>query len=250
MSRHFGSGSIEWKRSVVETPTCECDRAANWGLDYMHARYYSAHLGRFVSVDPSGAAARTLPQSWNRYAFNLNNPLRLVDPDGESPILIIAAAGIAGGLLLGAEPANAPAPGDRMVPNSMGDRALGGAVVGVSVASLLRGSLAPTPAPSGELQSQPCAGPCGSDPSRRRSVAPGKDQPKPQAIPGQGAKQKAGPPLRPADPEDKLQPPSGEDLLKEAEQESIKKDPKRLVVEFLKEVLGAFFGSPNEPPPE
>ncbi|MGD2114648.1 MAG: RHS repeat-associated core domain-containing protein [Acidobacteriota bacterium] len=53
-------------------------------LDYMHARYYSAHLGRFVSVDPSGAS-RDLrrPQSWNRYAYALGNPLRYVDPDGQ-----------------------------------------------------------------------------------------------------------------------------------------------------------------------
>src|SRR4029078_12145774 len=38
--------------------------------------------GRFTSADPLIASGRTsLPQSWNRYAYALNNPLRLIDPD-------------------------------------------------------------------------------------------------------------------------------------------------------------------------
>jgi RHS repeat-associated protein len=53
------------------------------GLDYFLARSYSSTLGRFISVDPLMAGARvTKPQSWNRYAYVLNNPLRLVDPSG------------------------------------------------------------------------------------------------------------------------------------------------------------------------
>jgi RHS repeat-associated protein len=53
-------------------------------LDYMHARYYDAGLGRFLSFDPalSIAEATVSPQRWNRYAYVLNNPLRYVDPDG------------------------------------------------------------------------------------------------------------------------------------------------------------------------
>ena len=53
------------------------------GLDYFGARYYSSAQGRFTSVDPLMASGRpAIPQSWNRYAYVLNNPLRLVDPDG------------------------------------------------------------------------------------------------------------------------------------------------------------------------
>jgi RHS repeat-associated protein len=49
----------------------------------MLARYYGANLGRFLSVDPAESSARRKsPQSWNRYAYVLNNPLVLVDPDG------------------------------------------------------------------------------------------------------------------------------------------------------------------------
>jgi RHS repeat-associated protein len=40
--------------------------------------------GRWIQPDPSGMAAvdPTNPQSWNRYAYVLNNPLSFVDPDG------------------------------------------------------------------------------------------------------------------------------------------------------------------------
>jgi RHS repeat-associated protein len=53
------------------------------GLDYMLARYYSSSLGRFMAVDPSAESiVLSDPQSWNRYAYAANNPLRYVDPDG------------------------------------------------------------------------------------------------------------------------------------------------------------------------
>jgi len=50
-------------------------------LDYMHARYYDSRRGRFLSVDPVLGKPQQ-PQSWNRYAYVLNNPLRYTDPDG------------------------------------------------------------------------------------------------------------------------------------------------------------------------
>lgn len=51
------------------------------GLDYMHARYYSSGLGRFLSVDPVGGKVGS-SQGWNRYAYVMNSPLLLVDPSG------------------------------------------------------------------------------------------------------------------------------------------------------------------------
>jgi RHS repeat-associated protein len=53
-------------------------------LDYMHARYYSASWGRFLSVDPvlDIKQATKSPQGWNRYAYVFNNPLRYTDPTG------------------------------------------------------------------------------------------------------------------------------------------------------------------------
>ena len=48
------------------------------------ARRHSPSQGRWISPDPSGRAAVTLtnPQTWNRYAYVTNNPLRAVDPLG------------------------------------------------------------------------------------------------------------------------------------------------------------------------
>jgi RHS repeat-associated protein len=57
-------------------------------LDYMHARYYNANLGRFLSVDPAMDLKKTMrsPQMWNRYAYVVNNPLRYTDPDGREHV--------------------------------------------------------------------------------------------------------------------------------------------------------------------
>jgi RHS repeat-associated protein len=66
-------------------------------LDYMHARYYGAALGRFVSVDPDApwmlqggsdrdrARLRSYlrnPQNWNRYVYVRDNPIGRTDPTG------------------------------------------------------------------------------------------------------------------------------------------------------------------------
>lgn len=51
-------------------------------LDYMHARYSSANLGRFLTADPQLGTIGD-PQSWNRYAYVRNNPMNFTDPTGE-----------------------------------------------------------------------------------------------------------------------------------------------------------------------
>ncbi len=72
------------------------------GLDYFGARYYSNGLARFTSVDPrptlsfqqagddkSVAKFQKMlsnPQTWNMYAYCLDNPLRFTDPSGETVI--------------------------------------------------------------------------------------------------------------------------------------------------------------------
>lgn len=59
------------------------ERDVGTALDYFGARYYASIQGRFTSPDPllsSGTVEE--PQSWNRYSYVLNNPLRLIDPDG------------------------------------------------------------------------------------------------------------------------------------------------------------------------
>jgi RHS repeat-associated protein len=53
-------------------------------LDYMHARYYSPWMGRFLSVDRHLGHPGS-PQSWNRYSYALDNPIRMLDLDGNAP---------------------------------------------------------------------------------------------------------------------------------------------------------------------
>ena len=52
-------------------------------MDYAQARYYSNRHGRFTGVDPLLSSAMTEnPQTWNRYSYGVNSPLKYTDPSG------------------------------------------------------------------------------------------------------------------------------------------------------------------------
>ena len=56
-------------------------------LDYANQRYYVNNFGRFVTPDPYQATAMSPsdpndPQSWNRYAYVVGDPVNWIDPDG------------------------------------------------------------------------------------------------------------------------------------------------------------------------
>ncbi len=54
-------------------------------LDYMHARFCSPVLGRFLSVDPSHESRKpSFPQTWNRFSYARDNPINRYDPDGRA----------------------------------------------------------------------------------------------------------------------------------------------------------------------
>lgn len=61
---------------------CQWDEATE--LYYMHARYYDATTGRFLTQDvvPGGL---TSPISQNRYTYCQNDPIALIDPTGLTP---------------------------------------------------------------------------------------------------------------------------------------------------------------------
>jgi hypothetical protein len=49
----------------------------------MHARFYDAQAGRFLSVDPTIESVDPgKRQSWNRYCYVRSNPLTFTDPTG------------------------------------------------------------------------------------------------------------------------------------------------------------------------
>lgn len=59
------------------------ERDAESGLDNFGARYMGSTMGRFMSPDPFLNSGRPgNPQTWNRYTYGLNNPLRNTDPTG------------------------------------------------------------------------------------------------------------------------------------------------------------------------
>jgi RHS repeat-associated protein len=59
------------------------ERDNETGLDYFGARYYGSTQGRFTGADP-GPFVVADPQSWNRYAYVQNNPLKFTDPTGRT----------------------------------------------------------------------------------------------------------------------------------------------------------------------
>lgn len=61
------------------------------GLYYMHARYYSPALMRFISEDPLGFGGGDV----NLHAYSYGSPTNLSDPSGMNPMLINCAVGAA-----------------------------------------------------------------------------------------------------------------------------------------------------------
>ena len=57
---------------------------AESGLYYYNARYYDPELGRFIQPDTEFSDFGN-PQSYNRYSYCVNNPLRYNDPSGHDP---------------------------------------------------------------------------------------------------------------------------------------------------------------------
>ena len=62
------------------------ERDTESGLDYFGARYFGSNMGRFMSPDPSRLSILpNNPQTWNRYTYANNNPLRYKDDNGKWP---------------------------------------------------------------------------------------------------------------------------------------------------------------------
>jgi RHS repeat-associated protein len=82
----FGIPRHEHRLRQVEEPYTftQKERDRESGLHYFEARYLSATLSRFASVDPQYAGIPPVgdPQQLNLYAYAINSPLRYSDPTG------------------------------------------------------------------------------------------------------------------------------------------------------------------------
>jgi RHS repeat-associated protein len=60
------------------------ERDSESGLDNFGARFNASNFGRFTSPDDFWKDSNVAdPQSWNKYAYSRNNPLKYVGPTGE-----------------------------------------------------------------------------------------------------------------------------------------------------------------------
>lgn len=85
---------------------------ADWSLNYYLYRFYSPELGRFINQDPIGLAG-----GLNWFAYANGNPISMVDPSGNVPLIAIPI--VIGGYFLGTtQTANAPGPGDITTNNA------------------------------------------------------------------------------------------------------------------------------------
>ena len=73
----YNSGALPTKY----TYTGQYSNMSDFGLMYYNARWYDPALGRFTSADTLIPEPGN-PQSWDRYAYVRNNPLRYTDPSG------------------------------------------------------------------------------------------------------------------------------------------------------------------------
>ncbi|HPR31300.1 MAG TPA: RHS repeat-associated core domain-containing protein [Prolixibacteraceae bacterium] len=92
------SNGADWGYNTSEEPELLANRGftghehlTEFGLINMNGRLYDPLVGRFLSPD-NYVQAPGYTQSYNRYAYCLNNPLRYTDPSGEFVEFLIAGA--------------------------------------------------------------------------------------------------------------------------------------------------------------
>jgi RHS repeat-associated protein len=121
--------------SVPDIPLYESrswDRAT--GLYYFGARYYDPSIGTFLTPDTRlGGTSELQCNVWNRFAFELNNPLNHVDPDGHASWwigLVIGVAAVVGGIVIVAT-AGAATGGVAVALGALGGALIGGGITAV-----------------------------------------------------------------------------------------------------------------------
>ena len=103
------------------------------GLSYMQARYQDPLIGRFLSIDPVTFMDTGNPGYFNRYAYTFNDPINLIDPNGEAAITAgvegqASVAGIGGGFSLKLAASVSRDPSKRLGFKAQGGLVVSGAV--------------------------------------------------------------------------------------------------------------------------
>jgi len=80
-----GNGTMPTDRGFTGQIRDGSDARTNWEFNFFHSRCYNLAIGAFVQPDTIVPNPKD-PQVLHRYAYALNNPLRLVDPSGHDPM--------------------------------------------------------------------------------------------------------------------------------------------------------------------
>lgn len=105
------SGTVAWTEQYTPFGEELQSRAANdnlagftghikdkaTGLNYMQARYYDPVIGRFLSIDPVEFSVSS-PGMFGRYTYTHNDPVNMIDPDGEEAYGLNAEAKVVWGV--------------------------------------------------------------------------------------------------------------------------------------------------------
>jgi RHS repeat-associated protein len=115
--RYSAFGEIRFSYNITPTDYRYTGQLAQAeiGLYYYGARWYDPELGRFIQADTIIPGAGN-PIAWDRYAYVLNNPIRLVDPSGHWGQPLIDGEGSPKNLL--SKPNNAASPRQNTGSNS------------------------------------------------------------------------------------------------------------------------------------
>jgi RHS repeat-associated protein len=101
-TRYYPFGEARFSTGPMLTDKLFTSQREITGLGIYHygARFYSPKLGRFISPDTI-IPDPTNPQSWNRFSYTINNPIRYNDPDGHCapvclvPVVLVVVAVVA-----------------------------------------------------------------------------------------------------------------------------------------------------------
>jgi RHS repeat-associated protein len=83
---HTGPYREPLEQTVDGEASKSADDSDEYGLIYMHARYYDPTLGRFLSPDPDLDSSRLL--GLNAYAYASDDPINRIDPKGTEDYML------------------------------------------------------------------------------------------------------------------------------------------------------------------